>query len=270
MKAIEFGLYLRNLRKENNLSIRQLAERSNVSNAYLSQVENGKRSSPSPEILKKLSEHLNVSYDELMNKAGYIELPGPMSRFFKKSLEDLFELVIKVGISEDQLSNLLFGEGNTKDKIMKYPYTNKQEIIKALSDSDKSIMISNLTAILNNKIGNEGIILIPFIDNSGSLKPENNNLEGKAFVTTVVGDSVKNSRINEKDTVLVKKQSSDFKLGDIVVAIYEDINIFRRIGFTTKNEMVLISDNINEPVIPHSDKKCRILGKVVKAFFALD
>lgn len=71
-REIEFGSYLRKLRKERGLSIRRLEEMSGVSNAYLSQIENGKRGLPSPEILKKIYEPLDVGYTELMEKAGYI------------------------------------------------------------------------------------------------------------------------------------------------------------------------------------------------------
>jgi SOS regulatory protein LexA len=68
----KFGAYLKKLRKESGLSIRQLEEKTGVSNAYLSQIENGKRGFPSPEILKKIHEPLGTSYDELMERAGYI------------------------------------------------------------------------------------------------------------------------------------------------------------------------------------------------------
>lgn len=68
----EFGNYLKQLRTERGLTIRQLTEKSGVSNAYLSQLENGKRGIPKPEILVKLHEPLGVGYDELMEKAGYI------------------------------------------------------------------------------------------------------------------------------------------------------------------------------------------------------
>jgi repressor LexA len=72
MKAVEFGKYIRYLRKQANLTIRQLELYSGVSNAYLSQLENGKRNVPSPEILRKLSGPLKVPYEELMAKAGYL------------------------------------------------------------------------------------------------------------------------------------------------------------------------------------------------------
>ena len=72
MEADVFGEYLRCLRKNKKMTIRQLELYSGVSNAYLSQLETGKRGIPSPEILKKLFNPLGVEYKELMIKAGYI------------------------------------------------------------------------------------------------------------------------------------------------------------------------------------------------------
>jgi HTH-type transcriptional regulator, competence development regulator len=67
-----FGEYLKKIREDNKLSIRQLAMYSKVSASYLSQIETGERNVPKPEILLKLSKPLKVSYEELMEKAGYL------------------------------------------------------------------------------------------------------------------------------------------------------------------------------------------------------
>jgi transcriptional regulator with XRE-family HTH domain len=67
---------LRDLRKLKGFTIRELAERSGVSTAYISQLENGNRGIPSPDVLMKLSEGLNTSYSDLMEIAGYLENPA--------------------------------------------------------------------------------------------------------------------------------------------------------------------------------------------------
>lgn len=64
---------LKDMRKLKGFTIRELADRSGVSAAYISQLENGNRGIPSPEVLMKLSEGLNTSYSELMDIAGYLE-----------------------------------------------------------------------------------------------------------------------------------------------------------------------------------------------------
>lgn len=64
---------LRDMRKLKGFTIRELADRSGVSAAYISQLENGNRGIPSPDVLMKLSEGLNTSYSDLMDIAGYLE-----------------------------------------------------------------------------------------------------------------------------------------------------------------------------------------------------
>lgn len=68
------GAYINSVRRGLDMSLRDVEEATNkeVSNAYLSQLENGKISKPSPHILYSLSRVLNVAYEELMKRAGYI------------------------------------------------------------------------------------------------------------------------------------------------------------------------------------------------------
>lgn len=70
---MDFYGQLKNLRKTKGFTIREVAERSGVSAAYISQLENGNRGVPSPEILMKLSEGLHTSYSALMEMAGYLK-----------------------------------------------------------------------------------------------------------------------------------------------------------------------------------------------------
>ncbi|WP_282936678.1 helix-turn-helix transcriptional regulator [Paenibacillus sp. RC67] len=70
---MNFYEQLRDMRKLKGFTIRELADRSGVSAAYISQLENGNRGVPSPDVLMKLSEGLNTPYSELMEVAGYLE-----------------------------------------------------------------------------------------------------------------------------------------------------------------------------------------------------
>lgn len=70
--AQPFGIYLRDLRRARRLTLREVEERSGVSNSYLSQVENGHIRQPSPHVLQKLAEAYGVAYEHLMMRAGYI------------------------------------------------------------------------------------------------------------------------------------------------------------------------------------------------------
>jgi transcriptional regulator with XRE-family HTH domain len=70
---VTFGEYLKYLRNEKQLSQRELAEKSGISNAEISRLETGDRKSPSPATLKAIAPCLGVSYQELLKHAGYIE-----------------------------------------------------------------------------------------------------------------------------------------------------------------------------------------------------
>lgn len=68
------GAFLRKARQDVKMSLRDVEEATGkeVSNAYLSQLESGKITKPSPHILYSLSTALGVAYDSLMERAGYI------------------------------------------------------------------------------------------------------------------------------------------------------------------------------------------------------
>lgn len=70
----ELGFYLANIRSVKKLTLREVEEATErkVSNAYLSQLETGKISRPSPNVLHALAKVYGVPYDTLMEKAGYI------------------------------------------------------------------------------------------------------------------------------------------------------------------------------------------------------
>jgi len=71
--ATELGKYIEDMRNRKQLSQRQLAEKAGISHTEVWRIESGERKNPSPAVLKSLSPHLGVPYEELMKKAGYME-----------------------------------------------------------------------------------------------------------------------------------------------------------------------------------------------------
>lgn len=71
---LTLGQYLASIRVDRNLSLREVEEATNkqVSNAYLSQIENNKIKKPSPNILHALAELYAINFENLMDMAGYI------------------------------------------------------------------------------------------------------------------------------------------------------------------------------------------------------
>lgn len=73
--------YLRDIRELRGKSLRAVEDATGISNAYLSQLERGDASKPSPDKLKELAKFYEVPYTELMRVAGYLtrSAPSPMA-----------------------------------------------------------------------------------------------------------------------------------------------------------------------------------------------
>jgi transcriptional regulator with XRE-family HTH domain len=72
------GEFIREQRQQAQLSLRELAARTNVSNPYLSQIERGLHE-PSMRVLKSIAVALNLSLETMLTAAGVLtgEAAGP-------------------------------------------------------------------------------------------------------------------------------------------------------------------------------------------------
>lgn len=81
-KHADLGEFIKAQRERANLSLRRLAEKSGISNPYLSQIERGIRK-PSAEILRNLSRALEISSNTLYRRAGLIDEDLPPATVFE-------------------------------------------------------------------------------------------------------------------------------------------------------------------------------------------
>jgi transcriptional regulator with XRE-family HTH domain len=98
----DIGGFIRDLRRNAQISLRQLAEQAGVSNPYLSQIERGLRK-PSAEVLAQIASALRVSTPVMYLRAGLLddgESPGVLhaiavdpglSMAQKQSLSQIYE-----------------------------------------------------------------------------------------------------------------------------------------------------------------------------------
>ncbi len=94
------GTYLKSVRDAKGMSLRNVEEKTGISNAFLSQLESGKVKQPSPLMLYKLAQLYSVPYETLMEQAGY-PVPGggiPDSR----SASAVFDRLGKISSEEEQ------------------------------------------------------------------------------------------------------------------------------------------------------------------------
>ena len=71
MQSSDIGSFIKGLRENARISLRQLAEQANISNPYLSQIERGLRK-PSAEVLAQLAAALRVSTPVMYLRAGLL------------------------------------------------------------------------------------------------------------------------------------------------------------------------------------------------------
>jgi len=93
MKSL--GKTLKDSRELMSLTLRQVEEATEISNAYLSQLENDKIKKPSANVLYKLANLYNVELDSLLYAAGIIQTQSP-----KKS-----KLLNTIALSAEKLSS---------------------------------------------------------------------------------------------------------------------------------------------------------------------
>src|SRR6266446_58196 len=76
-EKLTLGQYLASIRNDRNMTLREVEEATDkqVSNAYLSQIENYNLRKPSPNILHALAELYGISFENLMDMAGYFMAP---------------------------------------------------------------------------------------------------------------------------------------------------------------------------------------------------
>ena len=106
MKAL--GSFIRSQRKLANLSLRQLADLTSLSNPYLSQIERGLHQ-PSVRVLRLLADALNVSAETLLAEAGLLEHAANATRGDEQGSPGSVESVIRADarLDDEQKAALL-------------------------------------------------------------------------------------------------------------------------------------------------------------------
>lgn len=102
------GDALRAARARKGETLRQVAQAADISNSYISQVENGHVLKPSLDVLFKLAQHYGISYPELMELAGYPQGQPEMTFRLKEEqalrlLEHLQQLIYR--LEEDAIKD---------------------------------------------------------------------------------------------------------------------------------------------------------------------
>lgn len=89
MQEKTIGEVIAEAREKKGLSQRQLAKLANINNSELSKIESGIRKDPSPRILRKISNYIDVNYNDLMYMIGLGIEVSPLNPFIKNYYSNL-------------------------------------------------------------------------------------------------------------------------------------------------------------------------------------
>ena len=89
MQEKTLGEVIAEAREKKGLSQRQLAKEANINNSELSKIEAGIRKEPNPKILRKISNIIDVNYNDLMYMIGLGLEVTPLNYFIKKHYSDM-------------------------------------------------------------------------------------------------------------------------------------------------------------------------------------
>ncbi|NOV00181.1 helix-turn-helix domain-containing protein [Paenibacillus planticolens] len=130
---VQFGLRIRQLRKQNHFTLRELGERSGVSYSFINSIENN-RFSPSRDTVIALADALNRSdKDELLLLAG-----------FAPTEEESLDISSEPGIDriDDPEVSLFFKDFQSapkerRDEMLRFWHFIKEQQINRMPDSEQ-------------------------------------------------------------------------------------------------------------------------------------
>ena len=146
MQEKKIGEIIAEAREKANLSQRQLAKIASISNAQQYKIESGEIETPNPKMLRKISQHINVNYNEMMYKIGLGMEVSPLNPFIKDyynkmNLDELNEVEINVLGSITNLKQLVKScEENLNKDITQ---SEKELLLHTIEDTNYQIATSN-------------------------------------------------------------------------------------------------------------------------------
>ena len=155
MQEKKIGELIAEAREKEGLSQRQLAKIAKISNAELSKIESGEREIPNPKTLRKISNIIDVNYNDMMYMIGLGIEVSPLNPFIKDyyekmNLDQLAEAEVNVlgSISNSEQLVKSCEENLKKENILdaekelllhtiedtKYQITTSKEIVKLIQN----------------------------------------------------------------------------------------------------------------------------------------
>lgn len=124
---MKFGIYLKNKRKQKNITQEDLARALNVSSVFIHQLETGKVDAPSLERCQQMADILELKFEELWNVARNERLNKFMER------EGIFHNAVEVLTEGEKMLVKLY---RTLDSEMRRDFTGMIYMLLRRSEND--------------------------------------------------------------------------------------------------------------------------------------
>lgn len=136
MQEKKIGELIAENREKKGLSQRQLAKIAKISNAELSKIESGEREIPNPKTLRKISNIIDVNYNDMMYMIGLGIEVSPLNPFIK----DYYEKMNLDQLAEAEV-NVLGSISNSKQLVESCNENLKKENIL---ESEKELLLHTI------------------------------------------------------------------------------------------------------------------------------
>lgn len=136
MQEKKIGELIAEARENKGLSQRQLAKIAKISNAELSKIESGEREIPNPKTLRKISNIIDVNYNDMMYMIGLGIEVSPLNPFIK----DYYEKMNLDQLAEAEV-NVLGSISNSEQLVESCKENLKKENIL---ESEKDLLLHTI------------------------------------------------------------------------------------------------------------------------------
>lgn len=248
-RYLKVGRLIRRMRIGVGLSQHDLADKSGINNSYLSRIEKGERR-PSPRLLRKLSNVLPVSYEELLFASGLVTKKPPR----QKETSSESRVLKEISEIKDHL-RLLAGDG------AKAAAPGRRIPTRAAKIRRRGIPIFDKVPA---GYFEEANVVQDYDDIERIvLAEEELGMDPRAFALRVKGDSMVEAGIFEDDIVIVSP-SAKVNDGDIAVVKYlGSETTLKRVFFQDGVIVLSPCNSLYKPMTFLGDRDVQILGKVI-------
>jgi len=136
MQEKKIGELIAEARESKGLSQRQLAKIAKISNAELSKIESGEREIPNPKTLRKISNIIDVNYNDMMYMIGLGIEVSPLNPFIK----DYYEKMNLDQLAEAEVN--VFGSIRNSEQLVKSCEENLKK--ENISDAEKELLLHTI------------------------------------------------------------------------------------------------------------------------------